>query len=164
MFKKYTLLQITVFLSTFWIQPTLADVIPGQFIPDPGRPDWNGINSKYDNSDQQVLGGAGPEIIYDTPVTGYAPIIATSIYANWKGAPDNVYVPGLYSSHGNGGNNSGGGHGKPHTKCERTNNRPPFCPKPPLPPNSDVPGPLGLFGIGAAYAFSRKLRSRINKI
>lgn len=29
------------------------------------------------------------------------------------------------------------------------------------PPSSDVPGPLGIAGIGAAYAYSRKLRNRI---
>lgn len=30
-----------------------------------------------------------------------------------------------------------------------------------VPPTSDVPGPLGIFGVGAAFAYSRKLRNRI---
>jgi hypothetical protein len=63
-----------------------------------------------------------------------------------------------------------GGGGRPDTdgdgrggSCERTNNRPPFCPRPPDPPRPEpaVPGPLPLLGLGAAFAYSRKLRQRI---
>ncbi|MCJ7695543.1 MAG: hypothetical protein MUO40_08965 [Anaerolineaceae bacterium] len=157
-------------IATFSL-PANADIIPGQFVPDPDRPDWNGVNVKYDNSDQQVLGGAGPEIIYDIPLTGYDPIAAKSIYENWNGAPENWKTPGIDIPFGS--YDSGGG-GRPDTNgdgkggsCERTENRPPFCdnilPNPPNPPvpQPDVPGPLPLLGLAAAFGFSRKLRNRI---
>lgn len=72
--------------------------------------------------------------------------------------------------------NRGGGHGTPDTNgdgrgasCERGNAsfcrpEPPTPPRPPHPKPDDlpsVPGPLGLGLLAAAFAFSRKLRRRI---
>ena len=179
-------LPLALVSSLFSLSPVYADAIPGQFVPDPGRLDWDGVIQKYDDSGDYVAGGAGPQAIFDIPLTGYKPVAAKSSYANWNGAPKGWNPPGLnvVSVRGGGGNGNGngnnngnnqqnGGNGSGNNGCGNGNGgpngrrncgggKPPKPPKPPI-PQPGVPGPLPILGLSAAFAYSRKLRQRIGK-
>jgi hypothetical protein len=103
-----------------------------------------------------------PSVVTDWPMDPPMPVPAAgpTLLASWRGAPAGWSPPGLY---GPGRGDAAGGGGRPDTdgdgrgaSCERGNAS--FCPRPPEPA---VPGPLPLLGLGAAFAYSRKLRQRI---
>ena len=102
-----------------------------------------------------IAGGASAERLFDAPVGG-------SIHRLW--APDRGSLvswnpPGLNRPPGTGNPPDTYGDGRGGI-CERTETRPPFCrQQPPLHP--DVPGPLPVLGIAAAFGWARRLRRRV---
>jgi hypothetical protein len=131
----------------------------------PGWQDAQPVSQSYklppgDNLGYQPAPRAATDWPMDPPMP--VPAAGPTLLASWRGAPAGWNPPGLYAPRR--GSAAGGG-GRPDTNgdgnggsCERTNNRPPFCPRPPEP---GVPGPVPLLGLGAAFAYSRKLRQRI---
>jgi hypothetical protein len=107
-----------------------------------------------------IPGGASSSRLFDSPVTGSGPIAGPVLLASWRGAPPGWNPPGLNSAAGGGGRPDTYGDGRGGS-CERGNAS--FCrPEPPDPMDApDVPGPLPALGLGAAFAYSRKLRQRI---
>ena len=116
-----------------------------------------------------LLGNRPASVATDWPMDPPMPVPTAGppLLASWRGAdlahnPPGLIGPGLGSAAGGGGRPDTDGDGRGGS-CKRTNNRPPFCPRPPDPlrPEPAVPGPAGLLGVGAMFRASRQLRRRI---
>jgi hypothetical protein len=159
-----------------WPGAALADAIPGQFVPDPGRPGWRG-GPPPDPRIWEV-----PPRAYDSPVGPSVSAPAAGLggwrgapagfilpVATWRGAPAGWAPPPTSLSAWRG---SGGGDGAPTPP-----GGPPVPPGPPSdvpdgpmppppkwdPPDDlpDVPTPALAPGLAVTLFYARRLRRRI---
>jgi hypothetical protein len=101
-----------------------------------------------------IPGGSSASRIFDAPLTGGGRF-SPPPWAPGRGSLVSFVVPGLDLPPGNPSDDGGGDSEPPYN--------PPPHPEPPSPPDHQpaVPGPLPVLGLGAAFAYSRKLRQRI---
>ena len=146
--------RILLIAYAIFTQPAMADGVPGQFVPDPVNPNWRpspsdivyrdngqGSESPHRSWDVGRTSDGYPVVVYGGPGTdGYG---RARIYDEPIGGSTVIIVPG----------------NPPILNPDKPSN--PIIPVIPVEPESDVPCPLGIFGVGAAFAYSRKLRNRI---
>jgi hypothetical protein len=165
-----TLLALAT-LSGCAMAPAHADAwTPGQHVPDPtnASPRLSAappralppLSYRYD-ADGLVISHQDARFAPLPLIRGYRRN-GGGLVQDWRGTP-------VVAAAGGGGRPDTDGDGRGGS-CERTDNRPPFCPRPPEPPSPPtpidppqpgVPGPLPVLGLGTAFAYSRKLRRRI---
>ena len=139
----------------------------------PGWQDTQPVSQSYKLPPGDSLGyQSAPSVVTDWPMDPPlpAPAAGPTLLASWRGAPAGWNPPGLYgpgsgrNGNNNGGNLQTGGNGNGNNGCGNGNGGPngEGCNRPDPPrPEPAVPGPAGLLGVGAAFAYSRKLRQRI---
>lgn len=143
--------------------PALADAwIPGQVVPDPGRPGATptpGVeaagagrstsaaptaSNALPGAPGPIPGGAGPRQLFDTPI-GWIPLAERPPVgmAAWSGSQGDLALVVVTP------------------EPDPLDPVDPVAPITPLdPPEPDVPGPAGIAGAAAAWGFSRRLRAR----
>lgn len=173
--------RIFLIASAVFIQPAMADGFPDRYIPDPGK---NRQEKPESVKATPSPGGSGVMTDFSgQPYTaqdvkyGYNPVpygmrrSGGGFVRVWNGAPAGfnsgigsmAYAVRLAQQ-----KNDPIGPQLPPNLPERPENpenpENPDNPNPPNPPikTDNVPGPLGIFGAGAAFMYSRKLRRRIN--
>ena len=110
-------------------------------------------------------GGAAPGRLFDRPVSGKGIVTGPPLLAAWRGAPEGTTVRGLDGpggwyrpGGGGGGGSTGGGGGGSGGGGEHGGGNPPHHDPTDDP---DVPGPLGVGAVAAAWGWSRRIRRRI---
>lgn len=168
-----------LFLILLMASPVYADAMPDGNTPDPGataKPSeskaWAPDGTKITNP---VIGAPikGAPIAQSEPtlVDGGGREYRPSDVGRGMFIPIPNYIPGGYNyvAYGGGLARRFDGPppgaplppGLPPDPNDPTDPTTPTTPVDPIPPRTDVPGPVGILGLGAFFAYSRRLRNRL---
>jgi hypothetical protein len=165
-------------LAVLWPGVALADAIPGDFVPDPGRPGWRGgpppdaqvWDAGLDPYDPPMTTAPPPPLVWKGAPAGWVPPVtalsswqgtpagwvrSATVLSSWRGAPTGWVAPVT-------------GRATPWGPVPPGGSSPPPDGPGPQPPNGghspgvpDVPMPALVPGLIVALSYTRRLRRRI---